>query len=382
MAALVVLAYMLLPHLAYGTDLYSENNFRIVQASEILTKIQLDEPVEYDSVIIEGDLLLHQSEEAKPVETKQIGRERIESIFFTTRVITISFSSPIKIENSIIEGNFDLSGVNFQKLASFRDTQFFGQTNFEGSHFDNLTMFSGCQFNKDVDFTGCEFKSKADFGDCQFNGSAKFESQFSEDAYFSNSNFNGIADFYPAQFNKTLEFYNTNFKNLELDWFSINDHGLFKTDRKGYINLIKNFKNFEDYEAADDCYYHYRNWRLISELIESWLFSRIPTKAFTDFIFFMLCGYGVKPQNTILSSILIIFLFGIFYQRHNIVTRDGKNISYPDAIFFSASIFFTLPPKATWNYAEHWRYLIIFEDILGWILMTLFVVTMGHVILR
>jgi hypothetical protein len=43
--------------------------------------------------------------------------------------------------------------------------------------------------------------------------------------------------------------------------------------------------------------------------------------------------------------------------------------------------FVALPPPA-WNLQGRWKYVVLVEDVLGWMLMTLFVVTLGNVMIR
>lgn len=311
-------------------------------------------------------------------------------------------------------GYANFVGSKFKSSARFCDSQFKTGGTFIGAKFWNYTDFSGSQFDfgdfsssqfkSDVNFKDSHFNSTADFKNSQFNGTnthfkatrfggtANFSgSQFNGTADFRNSQFNGMAEFSGLQFNSYVDFGNSGFNdklyfrdisfkdlsynNLNIDWFSIRNHDLFVSDRSGYIPLLKRFKDIEDSQAEDDCYYRYRNWMLFSS-DQNWI------KRFADLMLLITCGYGVKPLNTILSSFGIILLFGLIYWKKGIIQRQGyQDISRRDAIFYSASIFFTLHPTSSWSYDDRWRYLIIFEDILGWILMTLFVVTMGRVML-
>jgi hypothetical protein len=328
------------------------------------------------------------------------------------------FNSSAYFQESQFNGIADVS-AKFNGVADFVDSQFNKDTYFNYAQFNSDAFFQRSQFNTSVFFgpdyrmeikeslnprsyyhrpthIAAKFDKYADFIKSQFNyayftgcvfeGDADFRgSRFKNHAEFVESQFNSVADFSGSRFDGPLNFINIKFKNLSIDWISsIRNHDLFISDRLGYLLLIKHFKDIEDFEAADDCYYHYRNWRLFSE-DQGW------TKSFIDLIFLITCGYGVKPLNTIFLSILSILFFGFIYWRKGIIqrrrkrairTRESQSISYKDAVFYSTSIFFTLHPASSWNYSERWRYLIIFEDILGGVLMILFVVAVGHAIVR
>ena len=81
----------------------ADNEHPVIPASEVLAKIEKGESVEYDNVIIKGDLDINglnlSQEEGKPVITSQIS-----------------------ITNSRIDGYIKFHGVIFKKDINFRGT--------------------------------------------------------------------------------------------------------------------------------------------------------------------------------------------------------------------------------------------------------------------
>jgi hypothetical protein len=85
---------------------------------------------------------------------------------------------------------------------------------------------------------------------------------------------------------------------------------------------------------------------------------------------------------------ILIFLRAL--KLENISKMGGKlwyksfttNVSLNDALYFSALVFFTLHPPHDWEYSKRWRYVVLFEDILGGVFITLFIVTLGNVMIR
>ena len=56
-------------------------------------------------------------------------------------------------------------------------------------------------------------------------------------------------------------------------------------------------------------------------------------------------------------------------------------ISFKDALYFSTMVFVSMPPH-DWRPKEGWKYAVMLEDVLGWLLLALFLVTLGNVIIR
>ena len=93
---------------------------RVVQAEEILKKIELGQPVEYDNVIMEGDLDLRGLNLPR-VPLKRTLYEKRSTQLPDYEVIV---ASPISITNSLIEGSVIFKGANFQRAANFGWTKF------------------------------------------------------------------------------------------------------------------------------------------------------------------------------------------------------------------------------------------------------------------
>jgi hypothetical protein len=265
----------------------------------------------------------------------------------------------------------------FNKSANFRNSRFSGDASFKSSYFSSTADFMESYFNGTADIRESIFNGYSNFERSRFNNYANFKNtQFSNSANFKGSHFDSTADFTETEFDGALDFTGIIYKDLFLNWFSIKNHYSFSSDRTGYLSLIAYFKDIGDFSSADDSFYHYRIWVLLSEN-QSW------TMRFMDFITLISCGYCVKPLNTIILGFILIILFGLIYRWNGVLQKEGSSsISYGDAIFFSSVIFLTLHHAHGWKYSDRWRYLIMFEHILGLVLMIMFVITMTNVVLR
>jgi hypothetical protein len=245
------------------------DTLREVPASEILAKIEKSDPVEYDHVIIRGDI---------DISKLKLPKDNDMSII----------SSPVKITCSQFLGNVNLSDSIFTESVIFGESAFHGTATFEGSQFNGILPenrnqfvadanynssrseeenglikskfggsinFNGVQFNDIANFYGCKFSGSAFFNLCQFNRDAIFiESKFDEYSFFRESKFGGNALFLRSKFKgSSISFYNSRFsRNAHFMGSKIGGPTSFSRscfDR----DAIFNFSQFNSRLGFEDC---------------------------------------------------------------------------------------------------------------------------------
>lgn len=400
---------------------------RTVYADEILAKIGKNEPVNYSNAIVLGNLnsaSLPSEVIASPISLKDC-----------------KFQGAVGFNNTIMKGQVTFERSEFSRPVYFIQSKFMRGANFDSCRFSETAVFRGALLNQSADFEKARFHNFADFGDShfaadvinfrgayfydianfvstkfdsentvfewsQFNKAAKFwhatfgeyanfrGTQFGDISDFYSVQFNDTADFWGAQFNKDIFFNDIGFKTFRVQWASI--EGKLNCNGPPYLLLIKNFKDLEQFDDADNCYYQYRDWRRINRPLE---FAKV-----TDYVAWLSCGYGVRWHHTILSSIVVMLLFGLYYESfssrgmlRNLLNRDNnKDINkyifkgnLKRAITFSALTLLSLPsdwfPFGKEEYAEFIRrHLVsaIFERIIGWGLMLLLIGTLSRLMVR
>ena len=114
-----------------------------ITSDEVMAKIKLGLPVEYDNVVIKGNL----TSERLGLTAKQI-----LSIPFEVRVPqsheSMLANSSIVIKNSIIDGRVDFNDTVFKKQVSFENTSFVENVSFRYSVFNGDATFAHCIFEK------------------------------------------------------------------------------------------------------------------------------------------------------------------------------------------------------------------------------------------
>jgi hypothetical protein len=441
-----------------------------VSAIEILAKINDCSPVDYDAVVVVGDLDLASldervSERIKITNSRIRGPVHSEGLVFDDRINfcnttfeeEASFSGSSFRERAGFErarflssGNF--SFVTFSNIAAFDGAQFLGPANFILTCFDGLyadftdasfrdeVSFESSRFNAYADLQRSQFKGMADFhmtrfgdslalNDALFNGQVSFmRSQFSRESWFYNDHFLGPVDFKDARFDGPIyfdycrfdgpaRFMNSYFNapanfsccefNADLDlngsrinnllmkntsfnsssriflrgasinqmmmgWEQIQERIYF--DPSAYLALIKNYRDLGRSDDANDCYYDYRS--------KSRANKGMGLSKFLDTVAWLSCGYGVRPHYALLLGLGIIIFFAILFWLGSGHEELKKIKGWPSilvALYYSALAFTANAKGLQWS--GRYRYLGMIEGIMGWLVMALFLVTLGRIMI-
>ncbi|MEW5945554.1 MAG: pentapeptide repeat-containing protein [bacterium] len=311
--------------------------------------------------------------------------------------------------------------VAFERNADFRDTRFSGRTEFNISSFSSLTQFNNAEF-ENVVFRGNRFTDNVMFLDSHFRGRACFfQSEFQGFVLLHRTRFDHVLDLSGATFNQRVVFRGAEFlyirlkdvsanKDLvELTWKQVKgrvvDEAISTSEdrqlyagrevpfesirytsrwegvKEQYLFLSSIFKERGQYDDADEAYYAYKIterqlMRSQMERTASW---------FVD----VLCGYGVKPWNTMRFGLFLVFFFALFYYPKNAISSSypehrERNTFYQkssSALYYSVITFTTV---GTGDYYPNGiaRLVSMVEGFLGYAVMALFLVTLSMQLLR
>lgn len=336
----------------------------MIKAEEILAKIEEGKSVEYENVIIYGDLDLHRLD----LPQSKNKRKAIKSI--------------IKIEYSTIKGDVFFDHASFSQLVDFDGTVFTKAANFSDSHFQEDAGFSESQFQGEANFSRVHFSTEANFSRARFNDADFGRARFDKNLHLSNAKIYTLK-LSDAVFTDGSSLYlkDFNFNRIAVRWNTIRDHLPF--NGSVYLTLVKNFRNLEQFKDEDDCYYQYRKEK---QARTKKLFPKV-----ADRLMWLACGYGVRPAHTVLSSVAIIVLFtGIFWAGNALQLESSDQSSHLSAstgvslgssLYFSSMEFLGRSPQNL-RVLEGFEYLTVMETLMGWLLMALFLVTLSKVMLR
>jgi uncharacterized protein YjbI with pentapeptide repeats len=228
-------------------------------------------------------------------------------------------------------------GATFKGEAWFREANFYDYVDFGGTDFRGYVDSSYANFSGYADFYGASFSELAYFRNAIFHQTADFKMRgFGKDAFFDNATFMGDAifnerHFYEGAFFENAIFYgklsltNTRYNKLYIRWNTIKY--VLAYDDAAYMYLIKNFKELGYFEDSDNCYYQYRQ----EHRARPWNIQGENVLKFIDFLSEWSYGYGVRPMNPLISSVVIIILFGLFWRMKGIGRLVQDNDEYDSA---------------------------------------------------
>jgi hypothetical protein len=453
---------MILIALATMSAAQNSEEMSMVKVEEIYEKIDNSQPVEYDHVIIIGDLNLTKLYLPRDQNGNKIVASSIQiknSVFETNLdfkdavfLESIDFKGSTFIENALfsgaqVDGSATFEDVQFKKEASFYKSKFKNRANFNKaefggdatfyevefddagfyeSNFRGDATFDGSKFNGNAYFDGTRFNSYVYFGNALFSQDASFyQTKFDWNANFSSAKFGGMsyfdgayfaknanfenaefdryvsfdnvrfekdADFKGTQFNRdsyftgtkfggNLNLDNSHFSALQIEWAAIKDHLLY--NEATYVALIKDYEGLGYFNDADNSYYQYRKENQARE-------TSLGIKLM-DILAWLTCGYGVRPLYTVGFSILVCLIFAIFYWAGDVVSKckcalssleEVQNSPLVNIIYFSVMAFVTPHVSVEWLPSGNWKFVVLLEHIMGWMIMALFLVTLGKVMIR
>jgi uncharacterized protein YjbI with pentapeptide repeats len=372
LAALIFLVLVALPLVVHGAD--GSDSLPVVQASEILAKIQKGEPVEYDHVVVKGDLDLSQ------LQTNVTSHIRIndsafdgfvsfnytnldESIDLSGSNFTkdayfwgatfrgnasfsrATFSGNANFSRATFSGNANFSRATFSGNANFSRATFSGNANFSRATFSGTANFSRATFSGDADFNEVTFSGDAYFNEVTFSGDAYFNevtfsgnanfmgAAFSGDAYFREATFSGDAYFNGATFIKRAAFYNAQFNTTSFSYTQFDDaffdganfRGELSLDRSKYKNMYIKWSNITkltyDASAYQLLIENFKKLGFLTDADNSYYqfrkeqfqhrsFWEDPLIYTSDLMAGVFYGYGKRPLYPLLWSIAIVMIFG------------------------------------------------------------------------
>ena len=218
-----------------------------IAAQEIFQAINKKQLVQYDGVVVTGDLDFTELSNRKTKKEKggweeiktvvevpvvfrnctfkgdviaykhlQDGKKaRILNLDITNGGVTYSadFRENVVFENCTFENGSEFKYSTFSKVANFIGSKFAEQANFKYANFHQDALWAAVKFNEYANFKYAEFDNKANFEDARFFDYADFKYvEFDDKVDFTKSRFRRHADFKYADFNDGANFNKTDFE--------------------------------------------------------------------------------------------------------------------------------------------------------------------------
>ncbi|MCK4796210.1 MAG: pentapeptide repeat-containing protein [Spirochaetes bacterium] len=304
-------------------------------------------------------------------DTNFQGAKFSKDAFFTS----VDFSGDASFEVTKFSGNTYFERAKFSGNSSFKGINFVGIINFNNAIFYDKPTFFQTVFSGDALFNGTRFLGKTNFNSSEFLGKTSFvNAEFLELVTFLTAIFDGKTYFSPFK-SKEMKFENTFFSNnvrikanlsqccfngsniervdlSDSTWSEQKNQGLITKIYNYFFNssiticeasqgeLASNWKKLEgiyrrlkqsyqksgDYETAGKFYFQ----EMECKRKQLGYFHR----QFQNVFYRGFCGYGEKPFNVVLISIITMFAFAISYFYNGIEINGTDTINYRISLNF------------------------------------------------
>lgn len=101
-----------------------------------------------------------------------------------------------------------------------------------------------------------------------------------------------------------------------------------------------------------------------------------------DHMSWISCGYGLKIWPMVIWITGAILVFAYVYNNYNGIARDLGNTSLIDSLYFSTFALAGRTPPDNIHPVGLWRYIVLLENLLGYLFLALFVVVLGRKVVR
>lgn len=347
------------PARAQSDACISDSTETSVKPDVILDCLRAGQPVNLDGITVEGDLELtslnENSEQSIAISSPLI----ISNSHFTGSLISynadtetvVLFQEPVDLRGSQFDGSVDFTGATFEDFAHFENIHFEAGANFTQATFQNGSSFHKTIFNDSSSFMLASISGVLDFSEAQFFTLANFswlrstqstDLLLQTDIVYAGARFNGGVYFIGAVFENpvlfndavfrrntpddavlftdatftTLDLTSATFNSAQLELSGLHYEELImpnfhpsilatQNSVEGLSTLKENFRKQGNLEIANEITY----WQNSLERKGKHIATQILETIFLDWTF----GYGLKPIHALMTSVILILFFAIFY---------------------------------------------------------------------
>ncbi len=399
--------------------------FHILWIQDIIAKTSQNAKTQVDSIVI---IAFERHATAKTWKNCKVPTDSIIAAFIRNEDIVIDsceIFGNLRLTGNTINSSIRILRSVFHDAVSFADCRFMKEIRFvEDSLIHDINSYEVI-FNRHVDFSRSIFRGSVSFNYSNFKESATFtgaifdttvmfvRSSFDQDIWFQHTTFGGDvyfncldfgnkADFLGARFKRKVSMEAVDFRNMFISWEQLKDH--LWSSRNFYSQLIRNFEENRQFDDADAVY-------LKMKRSETARMKWNEASKYIGYLMWVTCGYGVKPFYTLLWSGAIIVLFALSFRKSNAIKEIEAEFGSPrkrrrfrieakrskkrflDALYFSFQTFivgvvsdryptdeFLINTKSIKRF--RFRTISMIEGALGWILVILFIASLGKKFLR
>lgn len=170
-------------------------------------KAFVEVPVVFRNCIFKGDVIAYKNLQENNRRSKVFNIE-----INTGTTYSADFRENVVFENCTFENGSEFKYSTFSKIANFGGSKFAQHANFKYANFRRGANFAHIGFGDYANFKYADFSEKTSFDEVRFREHADFKyANFSQKVSFSNARFQRNADFKYADFHNGVAFEKTDF---------------------------------------------------------------------------------------------------------------------------------------------------------------------------
>ncbi|NKB70714.1 MAG: hypothetical protein GKR89_26895 [Candidatus Latescibacteria bacterium] len=342
----------------------------------------------------------------------------------------------LNYEGARFDQKADFSEAAFDGFTLFNRSRFDGPADFAVAFFNGIASFDSTRFAAGALFANATFKGWANFANAHFHGPASWRYSSSGWVTFAKARFDQTLDLSSASLEKRGDFRAARFDSAQVllggilsaqflldDWDQIRNRLFFiegdwaqqdtlatnqitnlRQVATVYSLLQSQFRDQGLYEEENNCYYD------LKQIERAYYYRRLDWhpaswwQAVKYTVLWATCGYGVRPQHTIWLGLALVLACALCYYQLGAIQERGDQAGPPprrprwqrwrDALYFSLNTFTTVG-YGDWYPTDdhlrlgrrrlpfiHFRTIAMIEGLVGWILITLFIISLGKTWIR
>lgn len=372
-------------------NISSEINGKIIATNKIFNgKVCIWRSIVHDDVSFAGSVFLNDAFFAETNfrnklsfdDAKFKGRARFQGAIFTMNA---------GFRNAAFLGSNNFLKTTFNGRADFSMSRFYERGEFQFSDFKERAIFHNADFREGLTFLGSDFLKDVEFSGAKFGGDALFESI----KCYSAMNFNAhpFIGLKGSDFSRLISFENSAIQYLNLNncsfsnesdlilndcdyyrlnarWNDIKDHIPF--DKDVFISLVNYYKRVGQFEDSDACY---REYNLKSDYSPgTWIVSRF---------LWITSDFGTDAWRTVRLLVFLSLLFTLLYFKGKSIREKSRPFNYLpfwDCLYFSIMVLVNF--SSDYKALGRWRWVVLAERVIGWILLAILIITIVRLGLR
>lgn len=311
------------------------------------------------------------------LECQLVPKERVPEKSNNYSFNNLTGDQRFHMHKCVFGDNITFTGARFEDIVEFDDSVFERHVRIKHARFSSSVSFRRVTFKGEFHLNGTYVDGDLKCHQAHFQGLVNLKAIYGQ----RNVDFKGAI----ASGQAAIQLSQAHFGRLHIDRSLIAEHleslknDDFECARVEFGILKHAFRDINAYDEEDWCYLMEKR---MERMLLPWDQPMSAASRFFNWLALDLgCGYGTKPLNVFIASMILLFAFvGVFMA---VPGAFPEPISFFDAVQLSFRIFVNAEVSSVEPKSTHWmNYVLMVESFLGFFVMMVLVVTYSRRVIR